>query len=317
MSKSITFKYLLQGNRLRFRASILLPFTIGVLLNGCSIKQIAVNHIGEALAEGGDVYAKDNDIDLVGAALPFSLKTIEALLAQSPKHRGLLLTAARGFTQYSYVYVDLAAKQSHNPSDTANLRLRAKRLYLRARDYGIRALELREDNFVARLATTPQLVLSSYTEDQVPELFWTALAWSAAITSDTSDMELLSQLHLIEPMINRCLELDDDYDQGAIYEFLIAFDGGRAAMQGGSLERAQQHFDRAMQLSGNRKVGPLVSLAEHVAVAEQDREQFELLLTQALRFDVNTAPEYRLANLVAQRRASLLLSQSNSLFLED
>ena len=47
-----------------------------------------------------------NDIELVGDALPFSLKTVEGLLAEVPEHKGLLLTAASGFTQYSYVYVD-------------------------------------------------------------------------------------------------------------------------------------------------------------------------------------------------------------------
>ena len=49
-------------------------------LSGCSIKQVAISKLGDTLAESGSVYASDNDIELVGEALPFSLKTIEGLL---------------------------------------------------------------------------------------------------------------------------------------------------------------------------------------------------------------------------------------------
>ncbi len=61
----------------------------------------------------------------------------------------------------------------------------------------------------------------------------------------------------------------------------------------------------------------MVSLAETVSVRRGDRAEFESLLNQALAFDVDTAPDQRLANLIAQRRAVLLLSQIDNLFLGD
>ena len=45
---------------------------------GCSVKRIAVRTVADAMASGADVYATDDDPELVGAALPFGLKTIEA-----------------------------------------------------------------------------------------------------------------------------------------------------------------------------------------------------------------------------------------------
>jgi hypothetical protein len=72
-----------------------------------------------------------------------------------------------------------------------------------------------------------------------------------------------------------------------------------------------------MALAGGRKLSVIVSLAEHVAVRLNDRREFERLLHQALVFDVDTAPDQRLANLIAQRRAAHLLSQIDNLFLED
>ena len=48
-----------------------------------------------------------------------------------------------------------------------------------------------------------------------------------------------------------------------------------------------------------------------------DREEFDRLLTEALDFDVDLFPDFRLANLVAQKRARLLEAQSDDLFLEE
>src|ERR1035441_1129586 len=73
---------------------------------GCSVKRIAVNKLGDALSSGGSSYESDDDPDLVADALPFSLKLIESLLAESPQHKGLLLAATSGFTQYGRADAD-------------------------------------------------------------------------------------------------------------------------------------------------------------------------------------------------------------------
>jgi predicted anti-sigma-YlaC factor YlaD len=70
-----------------------------------------------------------------------------------------------------------------------------------------------------------------------------------------------------------------------------------------------------MELSGGYQAGPLVSLAEPVSISRQDRSEFQSLLKRALAVDVNAKPQYRLANLVMQRRARWLLSRIDDLFL--
>ena len=90
------------GNRMRFARTVLLCCALAGIA-GCSVREYALRSMGDALASGGDVYASDEDIELVGAATPFGLKTIESLLAEVPDHKGLLLAAARVFPPYSYV----------------------------------------------------------------------------------------------------------------------------------------------------------------------------------------------------------------------
>jgi predicted anti-sigma-YlaC factor YlaD len=290
-----------------------------IAASGCSIRKMAVNSLADALAESSSVYATDSDLELVRDALPFGLKTIETLLVKVPRHRGLLVSAASGFAQYGYAFVELDAEaaKAEDPSQARELRLRAKGLYLRARDFGIRALELDHPGIVERLRADPKAALAPLKLADVPELYWTLVAWAGAIASNKEDMDLVADLHLIEPMVRRCVELDEDYDAGALHEFLVSFEGGRSESQGGSAERARRHSERALQLSGNRKLGPLVSLAETVSVSAQDRREFEQLLQQCLAFDVNSAPEYRLSNLLAQKRARLLLAQIDDLFIEN
>ena len=299
-------------------ALILIPGCF-ILLQGCAVKQLAISKLGDTLAESGSVYASDNDIELVGEALPFSLKTIEGLLAEVPEHEGLLLTAASGFTQYSYVYVDYEAIEIEQtqPQKAQELRQRAKNLYLRGRSFALRAIELKQENFIAGLHRNPVATLSVFSAQDIPALYWFSLSWAAAMAADKSDMDMVADLNLIEPIILRCLELNESFDQGALHTFMISYQGGRSPLQGGGASKARLHFARAEELAGDTSVSPLVSLAESVSIGEQNRYEFESLLNQALNFNVDIHLPTRLANLVAQRRARLLLSRTDSFFLED
>lgn len=291
-----------------------------VLAPGCAVvERMATRAVADSLAESSAVYAADGDVELVGQAIPFGLKMIEGLLEEVPDHRGLLVAAASGFTQYAYAYVALPADEIErdSPGAARDMRRRAHRLYLRGRDYALRALELDAPGFRERLAREPEAALAALQADQVDALYWATVAWAAAIASDKQNMDLVADLSLIGPMMSRCIALDETYQDGAGHEFMVAFEGSRHEAQGGSVERARAHYARAMALAGGRKLSVMVSLAEHVAVRLNDRREFESLLHQALAFDVDTAPDQRLANLIAQRRAALLLSQVDDLFLGD
>ena len=133
--------------------------------------------LGDALASGGTTYSSDNDPELVREAVPFSLKLMESLLDESPKHRGLLLAACKGFTEYSYAFVqeDADEIESQNLAEATRLRGRARRLDLRARDYGLRGLEVRYPGFGKALRDNPQAAVRRITSaKEVPSLYWTA-----------------------------------------------------------------------------------------------------------------------------------------------
>ena len=113
--------------------------------SGCSVRSLAVNKIGDALAETGRrTSPRTRTPSSCGDAIPFGLKTMEGLLESSPKHEGLLLAASSGFVQYAYGWVQMEADivEAEDLARATELRERARKLYLRARGYGLRGLEV-------------------------------------------------------------------------------------------------------------------------------------------------------------------------------
>ncbi len=134
------------------------------------------------------------------------------------------------------------------------------------------------------------------------------------MTKDNSD--LIADLPVVEALLDRALELDETFDSGAIHSFLIAFEMGRETVPGDPEQRAISHFNRAMELSAGQLCGPLVTLAESVSLPNQNREEFKSLLERALKIDPNGRSEWRLANLLMQRRARWLLGRTDKLFID-
>ena len=271
---------------------------------------------------GGEAYARDDDPELVRQAVPFGLKTMEGVLESRPDDEQLLLALCRGFTQYGYAFVASdadAADLDGRLAEARALRERARRLFLRARDHGLRALDEAYDGLGGRLreARDPAAVLARADLDReaVPYLYWTASAWALAIASGKGDMGLVAQLPIPITLMERALALDEAWDEGAIHEFFLAYLAGRSAAEGGGPEKIRAHRDRALALSMNKKLGPRVSYAEGHLVQVQDRAAFETTLKEVLEANLDDAPRLKLVNVLAQRRARLLLDHVDDLFL--
>jgi predicted anti-sigma-YlaC factor YlaD len=302
------------STRMLFFLTLIMAFA----LTGCSVRKFAVNKLGDSLANSGTTFSSDNDPDFVGQAIPFSLKLIESLLAETPQHRGLLFAAASGFTQYSYVYVQQPSEvmESTDVEKSAELRTRARNLYLRARDYGLRGLETKHHGFTALLNENPKSAVRVARAADVPLLYWTAVSWGAAIALSKDHPELVAQQPQVEYLIDRAYELDPEYEHGVIEQYLISYESARQGVKGDFALRCKEHFDRAVQLSTGQLASPFVAYAESVSIQKQNRAEFDSLLKKALEVNPDARPEWRLSNVIMQRRARWLLSREDELFLE-
>jgi predicted anti-sigma-YlaC factor YlaD len=291
---------------------LLLPTT------GCS--GLAAKLAAGALTSGGDAYASDDDPELVRGAVPFGLKTMEGVLEAEPDNVKLLQALAAGFTQYGYAFVAADAEVADlggRLEEAKALRARSKKLFLRARGYGLRGLDARRDGLGSSLRAGGDLAaaLARARKEDVPLLYWTASAWTLAIVNGKGDMGLVAELPVPVAMMERALALDEAWGEGAIHEFFLAYQATRSAAEGGGPERAKAHLDRVQALSLNKKLGPRVAYAEGVLVQAQDRAAFTAVLEEVLAANPDEVPRLRLANVLAQRKARLLLEHADDLFL--
>jgi predicted anti-sigma-YlaC factor YlaD len=290
-----------------------------LLSAGCSIRRVAINQIGNALASGGSTFTSDDDPELVQAAIPFGLKLYESLLAESPRHTGLLLAAAQGFTEYSYAFVDsrIDEARAESPERADALRDRARKLYIRAYRYGMRGLEVYHPGFAAALDNDADLALQRVTRRDVPLLYWTAAARGLTISLSKTSPELIAELPLVETIVRRVAELDENFGAGAVPEFLITLEAAHSGVKPEEQQKLmRQHFERALKISQGKRAGTYVSFAENACVPAQNKAEFQSLLEKALAVDPDADPDNRLANLVSQRRARWLLNHIDDLFLE-
>ncbi|MFI5371235.1 MAG: TRAP transporter TatT component family protein, partial [Candidatus Eisenbacteria bacterium] len=190
----------------------------------------------------------------------------------------------------------------------------ALKLLIRARNYGLRGLELQHKGIRRALETRPDSVAATIGKDQLPMLYWTAAAWGSAIGYGKNRPELLGDIDAVRALMKRALALDDTYEGGQLHEAGIVIEALPKEM-GGSLERAKQHFDRAVELSHDQDPAPYVTWAESVSIPAQDRAEFTRMLDKAMSFDPEAQPSKRLLVILMQRKAHALLARADDLFL--
>jgi hypothetical protein len=284
------------------------------LLAGCSAKKVGANIFGNAISGGTSVYLTDNDPELVKEAFPFGLKTMEGLLEVTPKHKGLLLSAASGFTSYAYLLQQEADEIDYDDFIAARrLRARATKLYQRGRDYALRGLSLRNETFTENLLADPEATLAATGKKDIFFLYWAGAAWAGALTADKNDTRLIATLPIAGSLVARVLELDETFDDGAGHEFMVSYEATRP---GGDLEKSRWHYQRALEISGGKRASLYLALAEGPSVQEQNLEGFKSLINAALSVDADAIPELRLVNTLAHQRAKMLMSRLPDLFLD-
>ena len=263
------------------------------------------------------VYLSEEDPEMVRESLPFLLKTVESILGASPQRQDALLFACTGFTLYANAFLqadaDLAEWDDYEVA--SQLDARALKMYVRARNYCLRRVEIDHPGITERLQLNPENAVTAFGEDDVETLYYLGGSWALAISLGLDQPGLVADLPAARALMNRALALDEDYNDGALHTAFITLESVPEAM-GGSPERAREHFARAVELSAGLDAAPYVSLASGVSVMTEDRAEFEELLEMALAIDPDTDTSNRLLNLISQKRARNLLDHADDFFFE-
>lgn len=280
-------------------------------LAACTPRQMVVGSLADALAGQGQ--AGENDLELARDAAPFYLKLSESVLRQQPGHLPLAEAVAGGFTQYAYAFVAGPADrlEASDARAAGRLRQRAARLYQRAREHALTALETAHPGFGRALASPQPADWPRLTREEVGLAYWAAASWGGWISLSKDDPEVVADLPLAIRLARQAWAVDPDWGQGSLTSLLASFE---VARPGGRRAQALLLFDRAIAQSGGRSAGALLAKAEGYAGPAGERALFEQLLQQALA--IKEAPDSPLAlpNEVMRQRAGWLLEKADELF---
>lgn len=292
-----------------------------VILSACSINKMAVKAVTGSLAEGGeDVFARDEDPLLVRDAMPLLLKLNELLAEKDPGNHELLVMTGKMFIIYSNLFI-------HTPADMLDYRewkkqaemySRSKKMYMRGSRYLRESIEIKHKKHID-LSDSKTLDIK-FSKDDVDALFWLGGGIMSAVSIDITDPFLSSLRQSGIDIMLKAYELDPDYGKGALHEYFIQYYASIPAGMGGSTEKSQYHFKRALELSEGGRLSPYIAYASSVAVKNQSAEgvaEFRELIKIALEIDVESYPENRLQNLVTRDKALWMLENIDNYFLVD
>jgi hypothetical protein len=262
------------------------------------------------------VYMTENDPLLVKEAFPFNLKTIEMLAHENPENTDLALAACSGFTMYAYAFIMEEADRIFTYDYRRGIisYSRALSLFERGRDYGFQALNSKYPGFEEKLEQSSKIPITKLQKNDVPMLYWTAAAIGGSISASRGDPKYIIDLPKVGYLLEKCLKLDPDWNNGSLYVAMISYTMNRPDRQSDAEEHAYNYFLKAVEASNGNNCAPYVAYAEKVLVHNQDRKAFKAVLNEAQKIDVDNHLEIRLSNIIAQERAKWLLERTDELF---
>ena len=282
-------------------------FSIHVLA-GCAVRPYVMDKAADALAIQGQ--SDEDDILLAREASAFYLKLSESVLKETPANLKLAESVAAGFTQYAYAFVAFDAEklESQDAKASQRIRERAARLYLRANQHAMRALEKITPGFKQALIQNDPQLLTRLRQDQVGLAYWAAASWGGFISLSKDDPDKVADLPLAINLATFAWKKNPDYGNGGLTSLMGTFEASRP---GGSLTLAEKYFDQAIAQSKGESAGPWVAKAESIALKKQDQKIFTQWLNEAIQI----AKAHRnLENEVMRERALWLLETADDLF---
>jgi len=277
-----------------------------LLFCGCSIQKIAVRQTAELMRDAAPAFEEESDLILAEQAMAANLKVLEGLLRIDPLNKDLSLLLSQGFGGYAFSFLELSAP------------VRAKDFYMRGLNFAMNYLVSESDSLKQFRTHGPlsqfETALKDFDEDDVPLLFWAGYNWGNFINLSKDNPVIVSDMGRAEALMKRVIELDETYYYGGAHLFLGVFYGSRSAMLGGNLEKAKQHFEKALHISDKKLLIASYMYARFYAVQTQDERLFNRLLRYVTRAPAHILQEQNLANQVAKVRARRALRRKNEFF---
>jgi hypothetical protein len=271
-----------------------------VLLSACgSVMRRATNQFADNLT---NAILDQDDPATVRDGVPAYLLLVDGLIGSDPQNPEILLAGAKLYGAYVGAFVDEGE--------------RTQRLANRAYDYAKRALCVREKDLCTALDgsfDTFQSALEKSGRGDVATIYGFAAAWAGKIQVNAGDWNAIADLPKLQALLLRIADIAPQYDSGGAYLYLGVINSIRPASLGGKPEDGKAYFEKALLLSGGRNQMVRVLYAQFYARLVFDQGLHDGLLNAVLAADP-VAPQLTLINMLAKRKAKVLLESGKDYF---
>ena len=127
-------------------------------------------------------------------------------------------------------------------------------------------------------------------------------------------MEAMADLPRVEMLMKKVLELDEAFYYGGAHIFMGALEASKPKVAGGDLDRARDHFLRAIELGDEKFLMARIYYADYYAKKAFDEELFISILEKVREIPADIIPELTLLNTVAHTRAKEMLDRVDEYF---
>ena len=283
---------------------ILLLFLILTFPAACaSNKQMTVGSTAMLLEDISKSANKQSDLRVIREGMPAYLMLIDGMVEAVPNNARLLITAAQAYASFASAFIEDADKDF------------ARVLFAKAKDYSLRALEIRGlKNPATRPFTEFEAAVNRMGKDDVPYMFWTGTCWGSWIRLNLGSIAAVAELPRVEVLMKRVLVLDEQFYYGGPHLFMGILFASRPQIAGGDLKKAHYHFKKALAFSQDVFLMTRVYFASHYARKTLDRELFAASLQRVLDTPADKVAQLTLLNTVAHHKAQELLAQADDFF---
>jgi len=256
------------------------------------------DHLTQALFE-------ECDPGMAQSAMPAELKILEGLSKSDPENSRLLTTLCMGYAGYALLYVE---------DEDAG---RASELYLRSKNFGIRAMgpEARILDGPAPTLEDTHRALSQIGAAEVEALLWTAMAWNSWVRLNLDKPTALAQSASAQACLDRVLEIQADFFHGVPYILKGATLAAKPGLLGGDLPGAKACFEQALKQTERHFFLAQYYYARYYAVSVQDKALFLSLLKEVASGAPDDLKSVCLINAVMQKKARKLMARAEDLFI--
>jgi hypothetical protein len=287
---------------------------------GCHLRRYVIGLAAPTLRDSLDALEQESDLEVARAVIPGQMLTLEGLLVSAPKQPILLELVARGWVEFAFGILEDDYESLPNTPEAQPQRqvlaARATALYDRSLKLAVRRLEVADRKFREAFAAdvrTLDAELAKLKKDSAPALTFAGLALASSANLNRGDPSRVVDLPKAVAMLRRARDLAPGTNDGGP-SLVLGLVYGEKPSLGGRPEEARKFFDEAIAISDGKYLLARVMKARHYAVAIHDRVLYEKLLTDVLAAPPDLAPDKRLPNELARRRAARYLAEADRYF---